>query len=39
MTKQFLMNYFGLVESDRARYPHLFALIDACPDNQGVNHG
>lgn len=35
MTKQFLMHYFGLTEIDRAKYPHLFLLIDSCEDVGG----
>ena len=35
MTKQFWLNYFGLKETDRARYPHLFAFIDALEMNNG----
>lgn len=35
MTKQFLMQYFGLVEADRERYPYLFILIDSVGDLNG----
>ena len=35
MTKSFLMQYFGLKDADREKYPHLFAFLDQIGEQNG----